>query len=85
MATYTIIIQNKSGSKQPQQYLLFNAAPALGKDMPDGFSNVWIKTTGTPSPHGAQKIQITTTAFAVCGTLPNSGLAHGVEITESDQ
>ena len=80
-STYKIIILNKSN--QEQQYLLFNEPPILTPSTKSAFSNVWIQTSGTPSPNGSQELTIKTNTFAMCGTLP-AALAADVVVQEAD-
>lgn len=44
MATYQVIVKNQSGVNQ--QYLLFNQPPKAKSGIPDGYSNVWVRTSG---------------------------------------
>ena len=82
MATYHLTIENKSGVNQ--QYLLFNQTPVETPSTGSAFSNVWIRTLGTPSPTGKQHLTIKMDIFAMCGTLPHP-LASGIMITETDE
>jgi len=81
MPTYTIIVKNKS--KANQQYLLFSAPPAKSDKLGQVWSNVWVKTDGTPTPNGSQSIVITQDVFAICGQS-KEGLATGVFVRETD-
>lgn len=82
MSTYSIIIKNKSGLNQ--RYLLFNQPPIPTPNTASAFSNVWVRTSGTPSPKGKQELTIKTETFAMCGTLPEA-LASNVIIKETDE
>jgi hypothetical protein len=81
MSTYTIIVKNRSTSNQ--QYLLFSSPPEKNPKLGQVWSNVWVKTGGTPTPNGSQRIVITQDIFAICGSSTQA-LADGVSITESD-
>ncbi|KAI9681748.1 MAG: hypothetical protein M1829_000493 [Trizodia sp. TS-e1964] len=81
MPTYTILIKNHSNANQ--QYLLFSAPPNKDTSLGKVWSNVWVKTGGTPTPNGSQKIVITQDVFAIAGTTP-SHLSQGVYVTETD-
>ena len=81
MPTYTIVIKNHSGSNQ--NYLLFQAPPLKANPIGQVWSNVLVKTDGTPSPNGKQVITVTEDLFAFAGTTPKS-LADGVTVSESD-
>jgi hypothetical protein len=80
-AKYYIRINNKSADNQ--QYLIFNEPPQASTNVGKAWANVWIKTGGTPTPNGSQKITISTENFAVCGTT-NAPLSTGVSVEESD-
>lgn len=81
-ATYTITVKNESGDNQ--EYLFFNQPPSSSTELGKAWANVWIKTSGTPSPHGKQKLVVTTQNFAVAGTTAKP-LADGVVVSQSDE
>ncbi|KAL5371332.1 hypothetical protein DPSP01_014336 [Paraphaeosphaeria sporulosa] len=78
---YSIIIKNKS--QDSQRYLIFNDPPKASKNVGKAWSNIWMKTGGTPTPNGTQNLTIEIENFAVCGTTPTP-LGHGVSVKESD-
>jgi hypothetical protein len=80
-AGYIININNQSGSNH--QYLLLGSVPQANSNNGQAYSNIWIRTDGTPSPHGSQQIKIPQQTFAMCGTMPKS-LDNGTATQELD-
>ncbi|RPB18617.1 hypothetical protein L211DRAFT_719055 [Terfezia boudieri ATCC MYA-4762] len=81
MATYTIKVIN--GSTARQEFMLFNAQPALSSSVGKAYTNVWVKSPSVMYPHGHATFVITDEDFAVCGTTPQA-LANGVVVTTGD-
>jgi hypothetical protein len=65
------------------KYLFFNSKPQESSTLGVVWSNVWVKTGGTPTPNGQQKFQASMDNFAVCGTS-DGPLANGVSVSMSD-
>jgi hypothetical protein len=80
-STYIVYIRNKTPYNN--QYLFFNSKPTDSTTLGVVWSNVWVKTGGTPTPNGQQKFTVTMDNFAVCGTseIP---LGDGVSVSMSD-
>ena len=80
-STYLVYIKNQSTTNN--QYLFFNSKPTDSTTLGVVWSNVWVKTGGTPTPNGQQKFTVTMDNFAVCGTS-DVPLGNGVSVSMSD-